>query len=281
MSQPIVFVENLLSRQQFPLHSLGADEEAGIYPVERLARASRLDGNRWEPTTPNAPHSVTLTCDQIRAANMIALDRNTNLRGYTVSLQASDDGFSQSAITVFETTIPTIPGGRVDDLSGLMSEELAWLKRFPLDAHRYWRFHVTAMGADLVPRIGGLWLGRAWELSGPPDPPFADDDFQLSFTETPLETLWMAAGPPRRARLLRMLLRLEDDGDYDQARYHLTGHYGRRRPMWVIWSPDFAPERAALVVARPDELGFRYPEDWPYRVGEIQGIEHEPLLDGS
>ena len=281
MSQPLLLIENLFSATQFPGHTVSADEAADDYPASRAGRASRLASNRWEPTTANAEHWIRVECDQVRYADAIVIDRETNLLGYQVILEGSDDNFVTTAVEIFNGTLPSSPGGRIDDDLGCVTEELAWLKRFSGDAHRHWRLRIPAMGTDLIPQIGALWLGRAWQLAGPPDAPYADDYYQLAFTEVQIDSAWLGASAARSPRRLRMMLRLEDDSEYEQARYHIDGHYRRRRPLWVCWNPEEYAERAALFVPQPGPLGFNLTVDWPYRMGEITGIEHEPLLDGS
>jgi hypothetical protein len=71
---------------------------------------------------------------------------------------------------------------------------------------------------------------------------------------------------------------LDTSEEYDQARYHILGHYARRRPMWIV--PDVSQAERALLAIRPQErLAFPYERDWwRLRRGSIVYLEHEPLL---
>lgn len=290
MAKPALFVENLFSLTQFVDNLVTADEDQADHEAELVGRASRLAGSGWIPPTTNVERKLQVECRQTdpdgttttqpRFADMLALDRNTNLRGFRVILEGSFDGFATAGTTIFDVTIPKVPGGDIDGALGCVTRERAWLKAFSGDAFPFWRFRIPVMGAGLAPQVGHLGLGRLWRLKEFVDRPFEDWTFQVRWAERDLESMWIGAGRPRRRRELRMALRLEDDAEYEQAEYHVVGHFAARRPMWAIMDLD-EPERAALATMRPGAIGFRSQTDgWFFRSGEVVGVEHEPLSGG-
>jgi hypothetical protein len=269
-----VLVENLFSVRQFPAHTVTAEEEASGFEVFRLANGRRSAADYWTPTTANSDTWAKVACTQVRAANMIVLDRGHNLAGYTAHLQVSSDGFTTYE-TAFTGVLPsaTAPGD-VDDALGVRTEEGAWLKRFDLRAGTHWRLYVPAMGASLKPQVVGLWVGLALELEYL-DLPYQDDRDDLVGALVESDTGWLGAGRMTQRRTHELRLVVHDHAGYDQVRYHLQGHFGARRPMWLLHDQAQA-DRAVLVVRPQQSLGFGFEPGWGYRRGTLTYLEHEP-----
>lgn len=293
MGFPAFLVENLLSTTQFQDNLVTADEDQAGHEAELVGRASRLAGSGWIPPTTNIERKLQVQCRQTdpdgttttqpRYADIFALDRNTNLRGFRVILEGSFDGFATAGTTIFDVTIPKVPGGTIDGALGCVTREKAWLKAFSGDAFPYWRLRIPAMGAGLAPQVGHAMLGRLWRLKRQPRGPSNDQAFDAASQERELESLWIGAGRPRSRRALDSELVFQDFAEGEQAEYHVAAQfYAHRRPAWYIHDLD-EPERAALYVRRPGRFGFGFENQrsWPYRVGQLVGVEHEPLAGGA
>ncbi|HEX7050171.1 MAG TPA: hypothetical protein VF188_08230 [Longimicrobiales bacterium] len=272
----IVLAENLFSAAAYPGHVVMASEEPEGTEAFRVGTGRRHAlTNRWTPDTANAEHWVQVTCDQVRAADMLAIDRGHNLAGQTVELRISDDGFTTSETTV-SFTVPSAAGGAQSLDDGVLTEEGAYLRRFPLAAATQWRLVIPAMGVGLRPQIVGLYLGLSLALP-PLRMPWAEEETDLAFQEVRTAAGWIGAGEIARARVGELRVRLEDYLAYDQARLHLEGHFGRRRPMWIVYD-DRQAERAALAVRPQGRAGFRFDSGWAYRQQDLVWQEHEPRV---
>lgn len=276
--RPRILAENFFSRSAFPDHVVSASEESAGNEAWRVGtgRRHRLT-NRWMPATANAEAWIQVTCDQVRAADMIAIDRGHNLAGRTLELRASDDDF-QTYETVATLTVPSGPSGGAGHLDhGVWTDEGAYLCRFPLAAATQWRLVIPAMGAGVRPEIVGLYLGLSYSPGRYLHQPWADEEDELSYIETASDARWVGAGRTSRPRVGELRVRLEDYLAYDLARYHLVGHFGERRPTWIVYDEAEA-ERAVLAVRPQGRSGFRFDSEWGYRQADIGWIEHEPAV---
>ncbi|OFV86633.1 MAG: hypothetical protein A3J75_06325 [Acidobacteria bacterium RBG_16_68_9] len=269
-------VENLFSTRQFPSHTVTAEEEAAGFEVAKLANGRRSALDYWTSTTANSDTWAKVACDQMRAANFIALDRGHNLAGYTVQLHVSSDDFSTWE-TAFSVAIPTgTAPGALDDYLGVRTEEGAWLKRFDLRAGKAWRLYVPAMGASLKPQVVGLWVGLSWQpsrgLSLPVSP--TGGDFVTQLLESAMGWQGRGRGTGRRAGTL--LYKYVSELEVELGEYHVEGHFGAGRPLWLIHDARRG-DKARLVVRTPERLGGAYAEDWANKPSlSIGYVEHEP-----
>lgn len=276
MGAPFFFVENLFSIAQFPLHVVSGNEEPAGNEAFRVADGRRSPLDAWTSITLNAAAYVQAVCDRPRAANMVGLDRGHNLGGVEVQLQCSDDGFA-TIQTVADIVIPAASApGSPDDAFGVVTEEGAWLCRFPARASYAWRFNVPAMGAGKKPKIVGLWCG----LSYAPDYfqlPAGPGQGQLLGTESVSDAGYVGRGVVVYRRESTIGLQLPSLFDYDDlARYHIEGHYaGAGRPMWVCFD-DAQADRAFLAIPPLGKHGFARQPRWFYPSVELPYMEHEP-----
>jgi hypothetical protein len=165
----------------------------------------------------------------------------------------------------------------MSDANGVTTPEGAWLKSFTGVSEVYWRLQIEAMGADILPVIGGIWLGESWQLAQHEDLPYQDETYEVQFGERVLSSLWVGAAEPRSRRILEMNLRLQTAAEYTVYRENIMEHYRKRRPMWVVHDPENNAERAALfVIPSGQRVGFMESRDWHNRSGVIIGVEHEP-----
>lgn len=274
MGAPVFLADSLFSKMQYPSHTIVANEAAAGFEAFRVADGRRSPFDYWTPTTANASANVKVTCDRTRAANVIVLDRGHNLAGRQIKLEASDDDFTTTQ-TVLDLTMPSASApGALDESLGVRTEEGAWVKRFPARAASYWRLTIPAMGAGLKPKVVGLWLG----LSYSPDflsRPHAPDEDELVVQESESDWGWIGRGETTPRRTGTILLKLTNLFDYDLARFHLQGLFGRGRPMWIVQDSDVA-ERAVLAIRPRNRFGFSREPDWFYHQGQIEWTEWEP-----
>jgi len=277
MGSPFFFVENVFSIAQFPLHLVTGNEEPAGNEAFRVADGRRSALDAWTSITLNAAAYLQTVCDRPRAANMVALDRGHNLGGKEVQLQCSDDGFT-TVQTVADIVIPAASApGSPDDAFGVVTEEGAWLYRFPARASYAWRLNVPAMGAGLKPKIVGLWLGLGYA----PDYfqlPAGPGQGQLLGAESTSDAGWVGRGVVVYRRESTIALQLPSLFDYDDlARYHLEGHYaGAGRPMWVCFD-DAQADRTFLAIAPLGKHGFARQPRWFYPAVELPYEEHEAV----
>ena len=133
------------------------------------------------------------------------------------------------------------------------------------------------MGAGSRPELVGVYLGLSWSPGPYLHQTWAEEDDELSFTETASDTRWVGVGRISRPRVGELRVRLEDYLAYDLARYHVVGHFGERRPTWIVYDEAEA-ERAVLAVRPQGRSGFRFDSGWGYRQADISWIEHEPAV---
>lgn len=275
MPTTVFAVENLLSVAQFPSHVVAAEEAASGYEAFRVANGRRSGQDYWTPTTSNSDTWLKVTCDQVRAADFVALDRGHNLAGYTVRIDVSDDDFTTYQ-TAFSGVLPaaTAPGS-LDDALGVRTEEGAWLKRFDLRSGKYWRLFVPAMGSSLKPQVVGLWLGKSWELARGLTLPVVPRGADIVAELIESAAGWQGRGraTPRQAGTLSYRCASEIEGEL--AEYHLDGQFGLYRPAWLVHDTRRA-DRARLVIRTQERLGGQYGEDWTDKLAyQVAYVEHE------
>jgi len=268
-------VENLFSVTQFPGHTISAEEAADGYAADKVANGRRSAQDYWTPTTANSATWIKATCDTVRAANYIALDRGHNLAGKTVALEVSSDDFTTYE-TVFSVVLPsaTAPGA-LDDALGVRTEEGAWLKRFDVRAGTGWRLSIAAMGAGLKPQVVGLWVGLCWQptrgLTLPVAPGRGESVAEL------VESLmgWQGRGRTTRRQTGTLTLKLDSEIEAEVAEYHLEGHFAANRPLWLVYDQRRA-DKARLVLPAAEPFGGEYLDDWINKQTlRLSYVEHE------
>ena len=277
MGKPRFLIENFFNPIQFPSHIIGSNEETSGYEDWRVGTARRTDLNYWMPTTANAEAHVQVKCDRSRAADMIAIDRNSNLAGERIRLRVSDDAFS-SYTEVFSVRVPETPqyAKHLGERPGAYTEEGAWVLQFDLHAGRYWRLVVDAMGAGEKPQIGGLYLGKSFQAVRAPVLPWDDEPRELAFDIIQSPTLWVGANRAGHRKQSTVILKLDSTEEYDEARYHFHGLYWRRKGFAWYVPDDEQAERSWLAYAPPGVHGAAFDGEWPYRTLTIELVEHEP-----
>lgn len=277
MPLPALFLsDNLLNTRLYPGHTLVADEEAAGFEAWHVADGRRTFGDRWQATTANAQHTLTIACDRLRWADTLILDRGHNLGGKEVVLECADESTFTNPQIVLDIVLPTVTqGGPLTGAFGVLTEEGAWAVNFPDRAASYWRIRIPAMGAGLVPQIVGLWLG----LSYTPTYlglPWGEDSNTAMFQETVSEFGWAGRGPVATPNDGALSIKLSSEFDYELARYHLIEVFGTGRPMWICYDQAQA-DRLFLALRTNTRIGFEYQSGWWPRQGGIPYREHAPL----
>ena len=280
MGQTVFLADNLLNGRIYPLHSITAEEEPAGFEAWRVASGRREGTSYATASTANSDWWLKVVCDRLRAANVLVLDRGHNLDGKAVKLQWSPDNTVWLDI-INLTALPSAPGGTLDAIYGTagvwgaVTDEGAWIVRFPVTAAVYWRLLIPAMGAGLTPQIPGLWLGRAYETTALTRP-IAEGGHQLvgEMAESAAGWLGFDRRTPRREGTFE--LELPDVFEYELLRLHLEGLYGHGRPMWIVWDDEQADD-ALLAILPPGRIGARREPRWFYHKCTVPYIEHEPL----
>lgn len=274
MGLPRILVENLFSKVQFPNHTVTAEEETAGNEVEKLANGRRSSLDFWTPTTNNSDTFATVQADRVRSVDMVVLDRGHNLTGKRVRLRGSSDNFT-TYDEIFSIVLPaeSAPGG-LNDVDGVRTEEGAWAVQFDVRAYKYWRLFVDAMGAGLKPQLIGLWAGLSYEPTHFLRPADEEAD-RLFVSEFVTESGWIGRNQVTRRRNGTINYKILSFNDYDQVRYHLHGHFGSGRPMWICFDQDQA-DRTILTIRPQGVQGFPFGTDWGYRQTQLAWLEHEP-----
>lgn len=272
--QPWILTDNLWSRSLYPSHVISANEAASDRPARFVGNGRRSASNYWTPTTANNDAWNKVTCNRLRAADSIVIDRGHNLAGKTVALQCSNDDFTTTE-TVFSITMPSASmNNHLDNYYGVRTEEGAWCKRFSERYAKYWRLYVTAGGSGYLPRVVGLFVGKSWS---PPvfDYPWAEDDAELGGEVSESDAGWEGMSAPWNRREGTLNVRLNGELDYDLARLWVAGFYGQRALMWLLYD-DAQADRAVCAVRPRGLLGWRLEENWLHkRRAEIGWREYE------
>lgn len=130
--KPRFLAENLFNAaSQFGDHEISANEQTTGNEAFRVAD-NRRTKTFWTPTTANSSAWVKVDAGSGSHpfADMIVIDRASNLEGEQITLEgsANDTNWSQ----VFQTTLPTSEStdGDLSASSGVLTTERAWMRRF-------------------------------------------------------------------------------------------------------------------------------------------------------
>lgn len=242
-------IDNLFDTSIYPDHVLDAEEEASGKEVERVADGRRAARDNWEPTTANSETWAEVICNRVRSADLLVIDRESNLAGVGVELRVSQDDFT-TYTTAFDVTVPASTVANWPYLAGSPVRTWEGATVIPFDevAGTYWRLYVDAMGSGIVPRITGLWLGKSWSpAKGPLLAGFDDESGDLSIPEVVTPALWAGTGRVARRRAPSLSHLVVDEAEWLELRYHVD-LYHRGLPMWVI-PEEHSAEKSILARA--------------------------------
>lgn len=251
-----LLAENFFNVRQFPLHTIDARNETENYEVYRIANARRHSNNYYTGTTDNEQAYVRATCDRVRVADMLVIDRNSNLNGATVRVRASNhilthtttaNRYEEVSFTVPSTTYA---GNYLSSKHPVRTDEGAVLFRFPAMAGMFWSVFVDAMGANTRQQIGGLWLGKSWSPQIT-TMPWDDEPRWLQVSE-------FRKGSPsqysRTGRETRLRCMLRDETEWMSARWYIHNLFFKGHSMWYVPELENA-ERSWLAYAPSGTYG--------------------------
>lgn len=273
----LLMAENFFTTDQFPNHVVVGQEEAAGFPAVNVGDGRRHPADRWQPTTANADRWIKVTCDELRAADCFVIDRASNHLGERFILEASSDDFA-TAQTIFDVTIPTVPGGQPGDPLGCVTDEGAWVKTFTAAAAYGWRLTSKAMGASIVPQIAGLWLGKAWQpVNVLLNWPLPDEAIRYAAAASASTYGWRGKATPTRPRFGQLVIEPGDENDYDAIRYQIVGLMARAYAAWIFPSRQLGATRGILA-GLPDaaDLDFAATQ-YPYRKMTVNYLEEQAL----
>lgn len=258
--------DNLFANTQYPYNTVSADEEPVGYEAYRIGCARRHPAWRWQAQTANAAHRIRLNCQALvggvlapvlRAANFLAIDRANNLLGKEVILNGSDDGFATTGRNIFDIVLPTVPGGVPSGPLGCLTDEGAWIKTFPVDAHNDWELRIPAMGAGLVPKISGVTFGFAWIQTLNWITSVEDESPSVGMVEQQSDAGFVGStkGYSRREGSVGLFFP-PDTTELDIMTYQVLGLYPRKERAWLFTHYDDAPWRALYVRCPPGKVAW-------------------------
>ena len=273
-------VENFYDVTQFPSHTITGEDETTGFEGFRVGQQRRQARKYYTPQTANVGRYVEAACDRVRFADMLVLERDHNLAGETIRVQASNQS-TFATLTESSFTVPSnvYPASRLTAGQPVRTEEGAVLFLFTGVAAKYWRVEVDAMGAGLKPKIVGLYLGQSWAPTKGPLYPYDEEPRELVFSEVRSPFLWAASTRKASGRNNSgrpWIHPLADEDEYAITRYHLHGLFwaSGASVMWAV--PDVnQAERAWLGYAQPGTYGAAQ-VDRPARDVVITMSEHEP-----
>lgn len=272
MRTPILFAENFFNRVLFPGHDITASGAATGREAWRVGTGRRGQTNSWRAAAAGDGW-VQVDCAAVRSADMLVIDRDHNLAGKHIELTA--DG-----ATVLDLTIASAVsvGGDVDGAAGVVTQEGAWLIRFPSTAGQVWRLTVDAgVATSFVPEIRGIYLGSSWQLSEYLDLPYSDSERELIYQATTTSAGWVGRSSLAQRRDGTLLIKLMSSDEISTAEYYVEELFGAGRPMWIVFDPQRA-ERAVLAIKLPGRVGLRREEGWFLPQAALDWTEHEPRL---
>lgn len=271
-----LLAENFFDTLLFTSHTITAEEEGTNHEVERVAGGRRAARDYWTATTAESETYIQVTCDRVRAANLLWFDRGHNLDGQVVSIRSS----LQSAFTTYDVQSFTVPsatsawGSPLDDGVPVRTAEGAVLVAFDLMPGKYWRivFNAGTSGSGFIPKVVGAMLGLSWSPTRVPRGAFDDDSADLSFADEVSPFLQRRSQTKAVGRDVVLNFPLQGESEYSQARYHIGSIYWAGYPMLVVPDTDYA-ERAFLASARPGRysmpFGLRNARELSVRATEL------------
>lgn len=289
MPEKLLFcADNLFDVLQYPLHVITADQEATNYEAWHVADWRRQYGDAWRATSANADHYVKVACDQLRGADFLAIDRESNHvdrlttppTGKRFLLEHSADDFATPAVSVFDANpVAAVPGGGIASAAGALSDEGSWLKTFTADGAYYWKLTSKAMGANIVPSLTLVTLGKAWQPSNfLLFLPTSDRTFRISQQETESPYGWVGRTRTVKKRVGRLLIKPADESDFDFIMWQVVGLFGRGFPAWIIHDKVDGSRDAIYARCPNAELDFGERDDWITRGITIPFEEEQPTL---
>jgi hypothetical protein len=265
--------ENFYNIHQFSGHTITASTYQVTNEPWRVGTGRRSARNAWiAPTT--GTQTIKVECDQVRAADTVALDRGHNLTSFSVQFTNSTSAGWATAKTI---TLPSksFPNQKLTE--GARTPEGAYIVRFGtstgMPAAKFWRLSCATTAGGNV-KVVGAYLGKSFGPAANAVRPWDDDTIEMARSEVASPEFWTAGARVAIRRSGNLNVRLTD-AEGDLARYHVRDLYWRGELAWITPNEDDA-ERTVLANAPSGTRALTYPEDWPTRVLALDWVEHQP-----
>lgn len=279
MGRPVILSDNLINPRIYPGHTLTASSTASDKHVLFLSSgARRRELTGWFADDLNTDAYVEVVCDQLRAFNLLFIDRDHNLAGESISIHISDDGFTTYS-ELGPKTVPSapVPMAALYDGEIVMTDEGALLWWTDLEYAHEVRLFVPAMGAGLRPELAGMMLGMAWSPVRAEIKPWDDGRYTLTHATMRSPLGQDAAGEVGRFRSRVLRLRADSWTEYLTSLYPIETLALGGRTMVVI-PDDERAERAALARVAPGQAGWEVPSGQYLPELTLPWEEMEPAL---
>lgn len=282
MTKSYFLVDSVLNPRIYPNHTFAASDTATYKSVSALSAARRIrvmPGTGWFANTLNSEAYFGASFDELRALNMLWIDRDHNLDGQTLSVRISNDGFTTYE-TVGPLTVPTtvLPGSKLTDGHIVRTNEgalLWWLEdRAGYDV----RVYIGAMGSGLRPELAGAMIGFAWSPDyGPVKPVTRGEPVRLrDVTRTPSG---QGTGTEFGSYMAETFtFKLSGLPEEDEARYHMDLYLRDGKPMVVIPDADRAETAYLSFAPAGGGGGFSYQDGWGWPQLVVPTEETEPVI---
>ena len=277
MGQPLFLAENFYNVTQFADHDVnaGGDLSGVRQEVFRVgtARRSVLDVHRNDDPSTDLRNIVSMPRD--RSADTLIIDRNSDVIGRTVELEAITNPGDPGQV-VFSETVPSdvVLGSSLNDpVHAIRTSEGAWIWHF--DATTAVEFHltVTPLSGDSG-SIGGLYLGLSFVPTHGGRLPFDDEETWLDFGV-------VRRGVPdndvRHGRTGAFGMMMSGEAEWNEARRQFRELFGKGHPMWIAPDSDKA-ERTWFGYNAPGSMGAAFSERPQGRSVVIRADEYDPRL---
>lgn len=276
MPGPLFLSESFFDTTLFTGHTVTAESDVTGNEPFRVGNARRHETDFWQPSADNTATWIQVELDKVRAFDTVFLDRGHNLGGETITLQGSGDG--STFWDIFSVTVPSSVAspGDLRNALGVKTEEGAFCRQFDTESAKYVRLRVPAMGANLRPKIVGLYVGLAFVPAFPASMPWAPGGTELLFDVNLSDRGWMGTSDPANRGSTEINLQLESFAEYDLARYHLESLAFRGKVTWFI-GDLLRSERAKLMRVPPGNHAFRRERGWGYWQSRFPMVEEAPL----
>lgn len=262
MGRPVILSDNVYNPRTYPGHVLDASSTATAWDVLELGsgrRTRELAG--WAASALNTEAWVEATFDQLRAFDLLFIDRDHNLAGESISVRISDDDFATYQ-TIGPVTVPSapVPMAALYDGNIVMTDEGALLWYLGPQAGYAVRVYVAAMGAGLRPEMAGLGLGLSWTVERAVIKPDVFGTWNLTGGGDRSELAQDSTGEGGAFQSQELHLRVASWDEYLTALYPIEWLYVRSRRPTVVIPDDERAERAVLTRAAVGQRGFEVPQ---------------------
>lgn len=267
-----ILSENYFNNFQFSGHTITASTQQTGNEAWRVGTGRRSARNYWTTASTGAK-TIQVQCDQVRSADVLALDRGHNLSTVTVEFTNSTAAGWTTCRTI---TLPTATYPHTSISDGARMPDGSYICRFAassaVPAAVNWR--LTCTPTTGAPKVVGAYLGRSFSPAAEPLRPYAHGSVQMLRDEVASPEFWTAGSRVAYRHTGSASVRLTE-AEGDSAQLWIENRYWKGELAWI--TPDErAAEQSVLVTAPSATRTLAYPTDWRHRVLALDWVEHQP-----